>query len=342
MAPYGQDDNVFIVAELSANHNQNKNIALDTIRAAKEVGADAVKFQTYTADTITLNSKKEDFIIKNGTIWDGRTLYDLYREAYTPWEWHADLYEEARKCDLVPFSTPFDFAAVDLLESLDTPIYKVASFEISDIPLIEYIARKGKPIVISTGIASLEDIELAVETCRINGNNNITLLKCTSSYPAPIEEADLLMIPDLKERFDVKSGLSDHTLGITAPVVAATLGASFIEKHFILDKSIGGPDSSFSLDKKEFAEMVRAVREAKKSLGKVDYKLSNKTIRTKEYERSLYVSKTVRRGEILSPENIRSVRPGYGLHPSRYHEILGRVFSSDLEEGTALKEEHFD
>src|SRR5690554_3675791 len=241
---------VFIIAELSANHNGSLETAIQTIKAAKRAGADAIKLQTYTADTITIDSNKPDFIIK-GTIWEGKNLYELYKEAYTPWDWHETLFETAREEGLICFSSPFDKTAVDLLEELNTPAYKIASFEIIDIPLIEYVASKGKPIIISTGIATMEDIELALDACRRMGNNDIALLKCTSSYPAPLEEANLVMIKDMAERYGVITGLSDHTLGSTAPVVATCFGAKIIEKHFILDRAVGGPDASFSMDEAE-------------------------------------------------------------------------------------------
>lgn len=244
---------VFIIAELSANHNGDLNIALETVRAAKRAGADAIKLQTYTADSITIDCDKEDFLIK-GTIWDGRKLYDLYHEAYTPWEWHEELFKCAKEEDLICFSSPFNKSAVDFLEKLDVPAYKIASFEITDIPLIEYVASKGKPVILSTGIATLKDIELALDACYRMGNKNIGLLKCTSSYPAPIEEANMLMIADFKERFNVVPGLSDHTMGLTVPIVATALGAKIIEKHFILDRSIGGPDASFFYERKRVFE----------------------------------------------------------------------------------------
>ena len=256
------NDNVFIIAELSANHNGSIETAIKTIKAAKRAGADAIKLQTYSADTITIDCKNDDFLLSQGTIWDGQYLYDLYKEAHTPWEWHKELFEVAKAEDLVCFSSPFDPTAVDFLETLGNPIYKVASFEITDIPLIEYIASKGKPMIISTGIAGLEDIKLALNACKKMGNEDVALLKCTSSYPAPMGEANLIMIKDLSDRFGVISGLSDHTLGITAPVIAVTQGAKIIEKHFILDRSIGGPDASFSLNEEEFTQMVKAVREA--------------------------------------------------------------------------------
>ncbi|MFL0070292.1 pseudaminic acid synthase [Tenacibaculum maritimum] len=335
-------DRCFIIAELSANHNGNKEVAIETIKAAKRAGADAIKFQTYTADTITLNSKKDDFKLKQGTIWDGMFLHDLYQQAYTPWEWFEDLYKAAREEGLIVFSSPFDKTAVDLLESLNNPIYKIASFEITDIPLIEYAAKTMKPIIISTGIATDEDIELAVSACRNVGNNDITLLKCTSSYPAPIEEANLLMIKDLRDRFNVKSGLSDHTMGIVTPVVAVTLGATVIEKHFILNKDIGGPDASFSLDETEFTQMVDAVRSAEKASGEINYTLTNKMKSGREFSRSLYITNDVAKGDFLTEENIRSVRPGFGLHPKHYNAILGKKFKNNFEKGTALKEEYFE
>lgn len=330
------ESKVFIIAELSANHNGSLKTAIETIRAAKRAGADAIKFQTYTADTITLNCKKEDFRIK-GTIWDGKYLYDLYKEAYTPWEWHEELFNVAKEEGLICFSSPFDKSSVDLLEKLNCPIYKIASFEITDIPLIEYVASKGKPIIISTGIATLEDIQLAIDTCRKLGNNQIALLKCTSSYPAPIEEANLLMISDLADRFNVVSGLSDHTMGITVPIVATVMGAKIIEKHFIIDRSIGGPDASFSLDEQEFTAMVKAVREAEVAIGKIDYSLSDKQLKSREFSRSLYVAEDIKAGEVITELNVRSVRPGYGLHPKFLVQILGKRVTSDLGKGTKFK-----
>ena len=329
-------NSVFIVAELSANHNGSFDTAIETIKAAKRAGADAIKLQTYTADTITLDSKTDDFLLKQGTLWEGKYLHDLYKEAYTPWEWHKELFEVAKEEGLICFSSPFDLTAVDFLESLENPIYKIASFEISDIPLIKYVASKGKPIIISTGIASKEDIELAIATCKNEGNSQIALLKCTSSYPAPISEANLTMIKDFANKFNVIPGLSDHTLGLTAPIVAVTQGAKIIEKHFILDKSIGGPDASFSLDQKEFTQMVKAVREAELAIGKVDYKLTSKQLEGKNYCRSLYVSKDVKKDELITIKNVRSVRPGHGLHPKYLKDILGKKFSRHLKKGERM------
>ena len=326
----------FIIAELSANHNGDLKIALETIRAAKRTGADAIKIQTYTADTLTIDSKNEFFKINHGTAWDGEYLYDLYKRAYTPWEWHEDIFRVAQEEGIICFSSPFDNTAIDLLEKLKTPIYKIASFEIQDIPLIEYAASKGKPMIISTGIAEIEDIELAIETCKKVGNNDITILKCTSAYPADPKDANLLSIPDIKSRFGVKVGLSDHTIGIEAPVIATTLGATVIEKHFILDKSIGGPDAHFSLDEQEFTDMVKAVRIAEQMIGKVDYEMTEKKQKSRQFSRSLFVTKDVKTGEKITNENVRSIRPGFGIHPKFLSEIIGKEFTKDIEKGTPM------
>ena len=322
----------FIVAELSANHGHKLEVALESVRAAKEAGADAVKIQTYTADTITLNCNAEDFQVK-GTLWDGRTLYDLYQEAYTPWEWHQAIFNEAKECGLICFSTPFDKTAVDFLEELGNPIMKIASFEITDVPLIEYAAKKGKPMVISTGIAMPEDIELAVKTCKDAGNNDITLLKCTSSYPAPIEAANLMTMVDMKQRYGVKVGLSDHTMGHDVAVAAVALGATMVEKHFILDRSIGGPDAAFSMEKDEFAAMVKSIRNVEKALGEVVYPTDPSKIKGREFSRSLYVAEDVKAGDVVTEQNVRSVRPGYGLHPKYLPEVLGKKVNKDLKKG---------
>lgn len=328
----GGDNPVFIIAELSANHNGSLEVALDSIKAAKRAGADCIKLQTYTADTITLNSKRDDFVIK-GTIWEGKNLYQLYQEAYTPWEWHRALFEAATKVGLECFSSPFDPTAVDLLEELDAPAYKIASFEITDIPLIKYVASKNKPVILSTGIATEEDIQLALEACHSVGNQNIALLKCTSSYPAPVEEANMVMIEDLSRRFGVISGLSDHTLGSTVPVVATCFGAKIIEKHFILDHSIGGPDASFSLDENEFSEMVNAVRTAEKAIGKVNYSLTEKQQSGRVFSRSLYAVEDIQKGEVITSQNLRSIRPGYGLHPKNYEGLIGTKAKKDFKKG---------
>ena len=335
ISDFDLEKSILIIAELSANHGQKKEVAIETIRAAKRAGADAIKLQTYTADTITINSRNDDFIIK-GTIWEGKNLYELYQEACTPWEWHQELFDIARDEGLICFSSPFDKTAVDFLESLDTPAYKIASFEITDIPLIEYTASKGKPIILSTGVAGMRDIELALDACRRMGNTNIALLKCTSSYPAPIEEANMSMIMDFQERFDVVPGLSDHTIGHIVPVVASCMGARIIEKHFILDRSIGGPDASFSMDEAEFTEMVALVRNAEKAIGRVSYELTDKQAEGRSFSRSLYVVTDMRKGDILTDENVRSVRPGFGLHPKHLKEILGKRIKRDLFRGTRL------
>ena len=330
------DSHCFIIAELSANHGGDIKIAIETIKAAKRAGADAIKLQTYTADTITLDSKKEHFKINQGTHWDGQYLYDLYKQASLPWNWHTELFQVAKEEGLICFSSPFDFSAVDFLEELDNPIYKIASFEITDIPLISYVASKGKPVIISTGIATIEDIELAIETCKIEGNHDITILKCTSEYPANPEDANLKTIQDIATRFKVKSGLSDHTLGIEAPMIAVAMGAKVIEKHFILNKKIGGPDAHFSLDEMEFKQMVEAVRLTEMLIGTVDYKMTEKRKASREFSRSLFVTESVKKGTLISSENVRSIRPGFGLHPKYYKEVLGKFFSKDVEKGTPL------
>ena len=323
---------VFIIAELSANHNGSLETAIETIKAAKRAGADCVKLQTYTADTITLDCDKDDFLIK-GTIWEGQNLHKLYQQAHTPWEWHEKLMQVAKEEGLVCFSSPFDKTSVDFLENLNVPAYKIASFEITDIPLIEYVASKGKPIIISTGIAEVEDIKLALDACKRMGNSDVALLKCTSSYPAPINEANMLMVKDLAERFNVVSGLSDHTIGATVPIVATCFGAKIIEKHFILDKTIGGPDASFSMTEEEFTAMVFAVREAESAIGKVDYSLTEKQISGRDYCRSLYVVQDIKKGDIITNENVQSKRPGFGMHPKELKNWLGKEASKSFEKG---------
>lgn len=327
---------VYVVAELSANHGHNIQIAKDTIKAAKEAGADAVKIQTYTADTITIDCDNEYFQIKQGTLWDGTTLYKLYKEAYTPWEWHQELFDYAKETGITIFSSPFDKTAVDLLENLGTPAYKIASFEITDIPLIEYVASKGKPVIISTGIASIGEIKEAVDTCEKMGNHNITLLKCTSSYPSPYEDMNILTIPNMKETFGVNVGLSDHSIGSTVAIGAVALGACMVEKHVILDRSIGGPDSQFSMEIKEFREMASEIRNLEKALGRVNYDLNDKVLKNRVFSRSLFFTENIKKGEIISESNMRPIRPGYGLHPRHYKEILGRKVTKDIEKGTPV------
>lgn len=328
---------VFIIAELSANHGNDIQIAKKTMMAAKEAGADAIKLQTYTPDTITIDCSNQYFQLNQGTIWDGRTLYDLYKEAHTPWEWHKELMDYAKEIGIICFSSPFDSSAVDFLESLNVPAYKIASFEITDVPLIEYVASKQKPVIISTGIATMQEIDEAIAACKRAGNEEIILLKCTSSYPAKIEEANLKTMQNMKATFDVEVGLSDHTLGIIAPVVATTLGAKVIEKHFILDKAIGGPDASFSLDPQEFKAMVDAVRDAEASLGKIDYQLNEKKVKNRNFSRSLFVVKDIKAGETFTKEHVKSIRPGHGLPPKYMISIMGKTARYDIERGTPLQ-----
>ena len=328
-----ETDGVFIIAELSANHNGSLENALKTIKAAKEIGANAIKLQTYTADTLTLNCNKEDFLLKGGTLWDGKSFYELYKQAYTPWEWHEKLFEYARELELDIFSTPFDKSAVDFLEQFHPSAYKIASFEITDYELVRYIASKKKPLIISTGIALEEEIKEILQICHEVGNNDIILLKCTSAYPTPLEEANLLTIPDMRKHFGVEVGFSDHTLGIIAPIAAVSLGAKVIEKHFILDKSIGGADASFSLDKEEFSQMIKALRDTQKLLGKPSYNTDVAKIKGRQFSRSLYVSKDIKKGEVFSEENIRSVRPGYGMHPKHLKNVLGKTAQKDYKFG---------
>lgn len=324
--------NTFIIAEMSANHNHKLDIALDTIRAAKKAGADAVKIQTYTADTLTLNCNKPDFLLGKG-LWEGESFYSLYQKAYTPWEWHEEIFHVAQDEGLVCFSTPFDKTAVDFLENLNNPIYKIASFEITDIPLIQYIAAKRKPIILSTGIATESDIQLAVDTIRAEGNNDITLLKCTSAYPATIKEANLKTIPNMKARFGAKVGLSDHTLGSIVPITAVALGAEVVEKHFIINRSIGGPDAAFSMEVEEFKDMVSQIRNVEKALGEISYPKDINNIKGREYSRSLYVAEDIKAGDIITEQNVRSVRPGYGLHPKYLPIIIGKRVNRDLSIG---------
>ncbi|MBT6440058.1 MAG: pseudaminic acid synthase [Flavobacteriales bacterium] len=326
----------FIIAELSANHNQQFEIAVETIKAAKAAGADAIKLQTYTADTITLDSQNECFQIKQGTLWDGKTLHQLYKEAYTPWDWQPKLKEIAEDLGLICFSSPFDKTSVDFLEKMKVPAYKIASLEITDIPLIEYVASKGKPVIISTGVATLSDIDDAIKACKRSGNDQIALLKCTSVYPTPFEDANLRTIPNLAETFKVLVGLSDHTLGISVPIASVVLGARIIEKHFILNRDLGGPDAAFSLDPSEFEQMVTHVREVEKALGTVTYELTEKAKASREYARSLFVVEDMKAGDVLTAQNIRSIRPGNGLAPKYLNEVLGRKVEISVEKGTPL------
>jgi len=326
----------YIIAELSANHGQKLENALASVRAAKAAGADAIKIQTYTADTITLDCDSADFQVKSGTLWDGTTLYQLYKQAYTPWEWHQAIFDEAKQVGIDCFSTPFDKTAVDFLEKMGNPIYKIASFEITDIPLIEYAASKHKPMIISTGIATPEDIQLALEACHRVGNFDVTLLHCVSAYPAPLENVNLRTMMDMVDRYGVKVGLSDHTLGSDVAIAAVALSATVIEKHFILDRTIGGPDAAFSMQQDEFAAMVQSIRNVEKSLGSVQYKEDISQISGREFSRSLYVVEDMKLGDVITELNIRSVRPGYGLHPKHLPEILGKRLNRDLKKGMRM------
>jgi pseudaminic acid synthase len=332
----GADEPAFIIAELSANHNQKFDIAQDTVKAASECGADAIKLQTYTADTLTIDSKKEYFQIRQGTLWDGKSLYELYQQAFTPWAWQPKLKKMAEQLGLVCFSSPFDKSAVDFLEKMDVPAYKVASFEITDIPLIEYIAAKGKPVILSTGIATLADITEAVNACRQKGNQQIALLKCTSAYPAPLSEMNLKTIPHLRDTFDCVTGLSDHTTGISIPIAAVALGAKIIEKHFILDRKLGGPDAAFSIEPAEFKSMVQSIREVETALGTVTYDLSERMKKNRVFARSLFVTENIKKGDPFTSQNVRSIRPGHGLPPKYLDQILGKQANRDIEKGTPL------
>ncbi len=333
----GKDNPVFIVAELSANHNHDFEIAVETIKAAKKAGADAIKVQTFTPDTITLNCTDKAFQINGGTLWDGKTLYRLYEESYMPWDWQPKLKKVAEKQGLIFFSTPFDKTAVDFLEKIGVPAYKVASCEITDIPLIEYIASKGKTVILSTGIATLSDIKEALAACKRMKNNNIALLKCTSAYPTPFDEVNLINIPDLERKFKKTIGLSDHTLGISVPIASVALGAKIIEKHFILDKNAGGPDAPFSLEPSEFREMVKSIREIEKAIGKVNYRLTENMIKSRRFSRSLFAVENIKSGQKFSDKNVRSIRPGNGLHPKYLKIILKKKAKRDVKKGTPLK-----
>lgn len=334
--PIGPGHPAYLIAELSANHNQNFDAAVELVRAAKEAGADAVKLQTYTADTLTIDSDKEYFRVDGGTLWDGRTLYDLYNEAHTPWEWQPKLKRLADEIGVHLFSSPFDSTAVDYLEGMDVPAYKVASFEIVDLPLIEKIAGTGKPLIISTGMATAGEIEDAVAAARGAGATQIALLKCTSAYPADPSQMNLRTIPDLAAAFGVPVGLSDHTMGVIAPVVAVTLGACIIEKHFTLSRSIPGPDSAFSLEPDEFKTMVQAVRTAERASGKIQYGAEPDEEKSRVFRRSLFAVSDVKAGEVFTPDNVRSIRPGHGLPPKHLKEVLGLRASRDIERGTPL------
>lgn len=331
-----KDSPVFIVAEMSGNHLQDYGRAVEILHAAKEAGADCIKLQTYTADSLSLDCDKEWFLEKD-SIWDGIRSYDLYKEAYTPWEWQPKLMEEAKKLGLVCFSSPFDDASVELMAKMQMPAYKVASYEINDIPLIRKIARMQKPVIFATGVAYEEDIERALQVCREEGNEQVMLLKCVSAYPTPYEDVHLNMIPTLAEKYDCMVGLSDHTMGWSVAVASVALGARMIEKHLTLKREDGGPDGAFSMEPEEFADMVKQVRMVEKALGSSEYFLTEKQKAEHEGSRSLFVVKDIKQGEILTPENVRSIRPGIGLHTMHYEEILGKTAACDIERGMPLQ-----
>jgi N-acetylneuraminate synthase len=332
----GAGEPVYCIAEVSANHNQDFETAVRIVRAAKDAGADSVKLQTYTPDTITIQSNRECFQVGGGTLWDGRSLYDLYKEAYTPWEWQPKLKKVADDLGMQCFSSAFDASAVDFLETMNVPAHKVASFELVDLPLIQKMAATGKPLIMSTGMATLEEIEEAVTTARGAGAKQIALLKCTSAYPAPAEEMNLRTIPELVRRFDVPVGLSDHTMGIAVPVAAVSLGACIIEKHLTLSRAAGGPDSAFSLEPEEFKAMVEGVRTAEKALGSVHFGVSDREGRSRVFRRSLFVVRDLKKGELFTSENVRSIRPGDGLHTRHLAEVLGKTAALDIVRGTPL------
>ncbi|WP_313131402.1 pseudaminic acid synthase [Anaerocolumna sp.] len=326
----------FIIAEMSANHLMNYDRAVEIVKASKEAGADAIKLQTYTPDTITLNSNKEYFQITQGTIWDGTTLHKLYQTAYTPWEWQPKLKKVAEDLGLICFSSPFDFTAVDFMEEMDMDLYKIASFEITDIPLIRKVAGTGKPIIMSTGIAYFEDIERALKVCKEEGNENVILLKCSSAYPAPYDSINLKTMVDMKDKFNCITGLSDHTMGSAVSVAAVSLGAKVIEKHLTLSRSDGGADAAFSMEPHEFKKMVEDIRIVEKAIGTVTYELTDKQIKSREHSRSLFVVKNIKKGEVFTADNVKSIRPAFGLHTMFYEEILGKTAATDIEKGTPL------
>lgn len=327
--------NTYIIAELSANHGGSFDHACQTVHAMHEAGADAVKLQTYTPDTLTINSRGPEFMIGKGTLWEGRNLYDLYSEAYLPWEWQPEIFRLARELGMDCFSTPFDTSSVDFLEDLNPPCYKIASFELVDLPLIEYVASKGRPIIMSTGMGTLSEIAAAVNIVKSAGVP-LTLLKCTSAYPSPPESMNLRTIPHLAQAFDVPCGLSDHTLGIAVPIAAVALGATVIEKHVTLSRDIPGPDSSFSLEPEELKAMIDAIRVTEKAIGKVNYELTEKEQASKVFRRSLFVVEDIKEGENFTQTNVRSIRPGYGLPPKHICSILGKAAKTNIDAGTAL------
>lgn len=332
----------YIIAEMSANHMQDLNRAKRIIREAKVAGADAVKIQTYRPDTITVDCYGEEFLCTPGSPWEGRNLYELYKTAYTPWEWHEELFEEAKKVGIPMFSTPFDLTAVDFLHKFDMPAIKIASYEINDIPLIKKCAKEMKPMILSTGLATLQDIDLAIKTCKEVGNNQIVLLKCVSEYPTPYEDINLKTMKNMKETFDCVVGLSDHSIGSEVSIAAVAMGAKVIEKHFTLSRSDGGADAAFSMEPDEFRNMVQSIRNIEKAMGKVTYDLSERQLKSKERSRSLYIVEDMKEGELLTEKNVRSIRPGYGLHTQYYEKILGKRVKKDIKKGTALRWEYLE
>lgn len=337
MASQVKPAKIILVAELSANHAGSLKLALETLEAAADAGADAIKIQTYRADTITLDCQNQDFQVPKGTLWSGRTLYNLYQEAHTPWEWTADLQNKARALGIELFSTPFDKSAVDFLKPFDMPYCKIAGFEVNDTPLIEYAARQlGKPMILTAGLASLSEIEQAVAACRRGGCEDITLLKGVNSYPAPLEEMNLKMIPHLAKTFNVKAGLSDHSLGSAAAIAAAALGAVMIEKHFILNKKNGGPDAAFSMEPADFKRMAADIRAIEKALGSIDYSLSPSVQQSRRFMRSLYAAQDIALNEVFTEQNVKSVRPAFGLPPAALPQILGKRAARTLKKGDRL------
>lgn len=326
----------WVIAELSANHNGALENALELVRAAADAGADAVKIQTYTPETMTLDCEREEFLVRGGTLWDGRKLFDLYREAHLPWDWHGAIFDEAKRVGIPCFSTPFDATAVDFLEQFDPPVHKVASFELTDHPLLAKIASTGRPVILSTGMATAAEIREAVEVLRGGGCPEIVLLKCTSSYPAPAAEANLARIPDMAERFGVVAGLSDHTLGIEVPVAAVALGARVIEKHFCLSRDVPGPDSAFSLEPDEFREMVRAVRVVESAIGEATYERTAAEEKSLAFRRSLFFVRDMEAGETVGSDDVRVIRPGHGLPPKELRQVLGRKLSRAVSLGTPV------
>lgn len=327
---------VFIIAEMSGNHNMSYDKAIEIIKEAKKAGANAIKLQTYTADTITIDCNNDLFMTQNDSLWSGMTLYELYKKAYTPWEWQEGLKKFAEEIGILCFSSPFDLTAVDFLENLNVPAYKIASFEITDIPLIRKVAKTGKPIIISTGIAELSDIELALKTCKEEGNNNVILLKCTSAYPAPYNEMNIRVIPNMIDTFECIVGLSDHSIGSEVAVASVALGAKVVEKHLTINRCDGGPDAEFSMEPDEFALMVKQIRNVEKALGKTTYKLTPKQINSRNDSRSLFAVKDIKEGELITEINVRSIRPGNGMHTKYYEEIIGKKSRGFIPKGTPI------